>query len=119
MCNATQQLGWAFNSYYLGQRKASTACNFGGHAKLQSPGSVSDTCKNLLQQAGGQGTGTVTSSPSGTGAGSAGGGGGSGGSSSSKAAASSVVMPHSESPVLQMMCVVALALVSGFAAVLL
>ncbi|KAK2609455.1 hypothetical protein N8I77_002952 [Diaporthe amygdali] len=37
MCNPVQQLTHALNSYYTNQKKASTACNFAGQAKVVSP----------------------------------------------------------------------------------
>lgn len=130
MCNATQQLGWAFNAYYLIQNRASTACDFNGHAERVSASAANSACSALLSQAGGQGTGTVTSSPSGTGAGagssggsggSSGGSGGSGGASasSSKGAAASLTPRGAESGSLQLVCFVALAVISGSAIILL
>jgi len=64
-CEDKDQLSWAFNQYYLGQSKASSACNFSGSAKLQDSQAPSGTCASLISQAGGpSGTGQVTSSPS-------------------------------------------------------
>lgn len=37
MCNATQQLANALNTYYTNQKKASTACDFSGQAKVVTP----------------------------------------------------------------------------------
>lgn len=88
MCNATEQLGWALNAYYLAQnsQNRASACNFGGSATLQSSASPTGTCKSLIAEAGAQGTGTVTSAPSGTGASSGSSGGKSSGSGSGNAA---------------------------------
>jgi hypothetical protein len=66
MCNATEQLSFAFNQYYNTQKKVSTACDFGGNANTKSAGSSSGTCGALISQAGTAGTGTVSSSPSST-----------------------------------------------------
>ena len=117
MCNSTQQLGWAFDIYYLSQKKASTACNFKGNAQLHQ-GSISSSCKALIKEAGADGTGTVTSSPTGTGAGSAAGGGG-GAASSSGAASSLHPIPRSEFGILPMAVIAALAGISGMAMILL
>lgn len=37
MCNATQQLANALNTYYMNQKKASSACDFSGQAKVVTP----------------------------------------------------------------------------------
>lgn len=37
MCTASQQLANALNSYYTAQKKAASACDFGGKAKVVSP----------------------------------------------------------------------------------
>lgn len=111
MCNTTQQLGWAFNLYYLANNKASTACDFNGAAQEQSASSNSQ-CKALIQQAGGFGTGTVTSSPTVTGAGAA-------GAASGSSSGSPANVPRAETGLLPMAVVLVLATVSGFAAILL
>lgn len=117
MCNPTQQLGWALNSYYEQQAAAgngASACAFSGSAKSQSPASPTGTCASLISQAGSQGTGTVTSRPSGTG--SSGGSGGSGGSGSSSSSSKSGA-PGFSAPVhvgwLQVVFYGAIACVSG------
>lgn len=95
MCNATEQLSWAFNAYYQNQKgtQNNDACDFNGAATTQAAASPTGSCAALISQAGSAGTGTVTSVPSGTGS-----GGGSGGSSSSstatkKGAAGMVTVP--------------------------
>lgn len=111
MCNSTQQLGWAFDLYYLANNKASTACDFGGNAHLQSA-SANSKCKALLGEAGSLGTGTVTSSPTVTGAGAA-------GSASGSSSGSAANTPRAESGLLPMAAVLVLGVISGFAAILL
>ncbi|KAF4627183.1 hypothetical protein G7Y89_g10978 [Cudoniella acicularis] len=64
VCNLTQQVSWAMNQYYLSQNNASTSCNFGGQAKIQSPSIVGTQCQAILAQVGPVGTGIVTSLPS-------------------------------------------------------
>jgi len=67
MCSSIQKLSWAMNVYYLGEKSASTACDFGGNANIVKAASASGTCSALVAQAGASGTGSVTSSPTGTG----------------------------------------------------
>jgi hypothetical protein len=87
MCNAQQKLSFAFNQWYINNKKAADACNFGGSAKKQTS-KVSDQCKPLVSAAGAAGTGIVTAVPTaGSGSGQAGSGTGSAGSSTSTAAA--------------------------------
>ena len=73
-CNATEQLSFAFNQYYLNQTANnpgnSQACDFGGSATTQSPVAATGACGALVSQAGTAGTGSVTSAPTGTGSGS-------------------------------------------------
>ena len=80
MCNATEQLGWALNAYYLAQNSnnRASACNFGGSATTKASAAATGSCSALISQAGPQGTGTVTSGPNATGgSGSSGSGSGS------------------------------------------
>jgi hypothetical protein len=79
MCSPEEQLSFVFNQYYTSQQSNPSACNFQGAAKTQQSSSPAASCVNLLNQAGPQGTGTVTSQPS-----------TSGGSSGKKGAAASV-----------------------------
>jgi hypothetical protein len=88
MCNSYQKLSFSMDQYYKNQGKASTACDFGGQAKIQT-GSTSSSCSGLLNQAGSAGTGTVTTVPTGTGAASS-----SSGTSSKKSAAGAVIIPR-------------------------
>jgi hypothetical protein len=86
MCNSYQKLSFSMDQYYKNQGKASTACDFGGQAKVQT-GSTSSSCSGLLNQAGSAGTGTVTTVPTGTGAASS-------GTASKKSAAGAVNIPR-------------------------
>ncbi|KAI1003789.1 1,3-beta-glucanosyltransferase [Podosphaera aphanis] len=65
MCTANQKLSFAMDQYYKSQKKAATACSFGGKASIKTT-SVSDYCQKLLGQAGPGGTGVVTAKPTGT-----------------------------------------------------
>jgi hypothetical protein len=75
MCNATEQLAFAFNQYALANSNG--GCDFSGSATTKvAAKTTSGACGTLLSQAGAAGTGTVTSAPTGdaaksTGAGSA------------------------------------------------
>ncbi|KAI3394231.1 hypothetical protein diail_3006 [Diaporthe ilicicola] len=51
MCNSTQMLGYVLDTYYKGQKSASTACDFDGKATVQSAGSSSSDCKSKLASA--------------------------------------------------------------------
>ncbi|PBP19193.1 hypothetical protein BUE80_DR009967 [Diplocarpon rosae] len=113
MCNAYQQLSFAFNQYYSTQNQASTACDFGGNAKIQA-GSTSSTCKSLLNQAGSAGTGVVTTAPTGTGSSSGSGTVGSSSSSSStKSAAGAVLIPRLDMGLLQLALYLLVASMTG------
>lgn len=100
MCTSYQQLSFAFNQYYLAQNSASTACNFGGNAKVQT-GSTSSSCKSLLSQAGTAGTGTVTTVPTGTGSSSSS-KSSSSSSSSKSSAAGAITIPRFDMGLLQL-----------------
>jgi len=100
MCDSYSKLSFAFDQYYQSQQKASTACAFGGNAKVQT-GSQSSSCKALLSQAGTAGTGTVTSVPSGTGS-STSGSSSSSSSATKKSAAGAVIVPRFDVGLLQL-----------------
>jgi hypothetical protein len=117
MCSASQQLSFAFNQYYTNQKSASTACDFGGNAKIQS-GSTSSSCKSMLSQAGSAGTGTVTSVPTGTGS-SSDTSASSSASSTKKSAAGSVVIPRFDTGLLHLGAYVLVAGMAGAGMILL
>lgn len=103
MCNATQQLANALNTYYVAQKSAASACDFDGQALVVKPS------ETLLPSSGGSsGSGSssvgTTNSSSVAGANSTAGGGGtpvfttvSAGSPSSSSSAGIVVTPSSNS----------------------
>lgn len=98
MCDPYSKLAFAFDQYYQSQSKASTACDFGGNAKTQS-GSVSSSCKSILNEAGTAGTGTVTSIPTGTGSSAS---SSASSTTSKKSAAGAVVVPRFDMGLLQL-----------------
>jgi len=122
MCQASQQLSFVMNQYYLDHSKAATACDFGGMAKTQT-GSTSSSCSALLNQAGTAGTGTVTSVPTGAGAGSSGttsaSSGSSASSTTSKAAAGSLTIPRFDTGMLQLGAYLVAAAMTGAGMILL
>lgn len=67
MCNETQQLTHALNTYYSNQKKASTACDFSGQAKVVTPslsasqvGSASSGSGSSVSTNSGNSTGTIS-----------------------------------------------------------
>ncbi|KAK3115429.1 hypothetical protein LTR53_005231 [Teratosphaeriaceae sp. CCFEE 6253] len=121
MCNATEQLAYAFNQYYVSQSSGPSACAFSGAAATKAPSSAGGACTVLLSQAGSAGTGTVTSQPSGTGAGAAAGGSSGSGASaaSSSAGAGMITAPSLVSGVLPAVFMVCVAALSGMGMILL
>ncbi|KAK0269508.1 hypothetical protein LTR35_014804 [Friedmanniomyces endolithicus] len=123
MCNATEQLGYAFNQYYGAQSSSASACAFSGAAQTKSPSSASGACASLISQAGTAGTGTVTSAPSGSGGSGSGGSSGSSGSgasgSASKGAAGLSRQAAVETGLLPVALMVCVAAVSGMGMILL
>lgn len=60
MCNATQQLSYAFNAYYL-EEGTSDSCSFGGSAESVSVASTASSCKAALASATASSTSTGSS----------------------------------------------------------
>jgi hypothetical protein len=85
MCNATQQLSYAFNAYY-NQQGTSDACNFDGKAQIVKSAGAASSCAALVSSA----TAANPASPTESGSGSGGSSGGTAASSSSKGAAASM-----------------------------
>lgn len=84
MCSPIEKLSFAFNQYYQHQSAkghGDTACDFDGAATTQKSEKPSGDCASLVNQAGTDGTGSVTSSPQ------------SGSSTSSGAAANTIPAP--------------------------
>jgi 1,3-beta-glucanosyltransferase GAS1 len=108
MCNATEELSFAFNQYYLSQNSQASACNYQGAAGIKAAVSASGTCSALMNQAGAAGTGTVTSQPN-----------ASSSSGSSKKSAASTNSPVSAVAVLLMGFYVTLAGLCGAGMILL
>lgn len=122
MCNATEQLAYAFNQYYVAQSSGASACGFNGAATTKASSTGGSTCATLMDQAGSAGTGTVTSQPTGTGAGAAasGGSGSSGASAASSSGAAGITgIPSVESGLLPMAFIVTVAAISGMGMILL
>jgi len=93
MCAGQDQLSFAMDQYYqaqVQQGNGASACDFGGSASTQSSSSPTGSCSVLLQQAGSQGTGSVSANPTATGSSSGG-----SSSSSSSAAARPMAAPSS------------------------
>lgn len=51
MCNATEQLSNAFDTYYKGQKSDASACNFGGAASLVKAAGAASSCSSVIAQA--------------------------------------------------------------------
>jgi 1,3-beta-glucanosyltransferase GAS1 len=51
MCNSTEQLSYAFDTYYKGQQSAASACNFGGSAVLVKAAGAASSCSSVIAQA--------------------------------------------------------------------
>ncbi|KAF2835940.1 carbohydrate-binding module family 43 protein [Patellaria atrata CBS 101060] len=106
MCNPKQQLAFALNAYFQSQNRRQDACDFRGQAKTQRSSDASGNCERLMDQAGEDGTGTVTSAPTGTGA-------AAGSATSSGAAVGAVTVPRMETGLMQLGLYVVVAMFSG------
>ena len=51
MCNATDQLSHAFDTYYKSQNSAASACNFGGAASLVKAAGAAGSCSSIIASA--------------------------------------------------------------------
>jgi len=76
MCNSTEQLSYAFNTYYLGQKSAASACSFNGNAVVVKPAAAANSCSSVIAAA------TSANPASGATGGGAGAGAGAGAASS-------------------------------------
>lgn len=66
MCSPSEKLSFALNQYYQHQSakgNGANACDFDGAATTQKSEKPSGSCANLVNQAGQDGTGSVTSAP--------------------------------------------------------
>lgn len=121
MCNSTDQLSWAFNTYYMEQVSSNSAntnpCDFAGNATTQTP-TLPNACATLVNQAGPAGTGKVTSAPSGTGV-IGGGSGGGGAASTTSGVAGMVTVPSFDFGLLKLGSYVACAALAGAGIILL
>lgn len=115
MCAPKEQLAFALNAYYEGQKKASDACDFKGSATVKKAASTTAAnCASLMSQAGKDGTGTVA------GGATAAGSGASGSSTGSKgAAAPGITVSHVQVGILGISLYVLGALGSGMAMIFL
>ena len=111
MCDPTDRLSWAFNTYFFDQTKNNAAnddpCNFDGDAKKQTPSSPS-SCKAAVSQAGADGNGVITSAPNGAKP-----------TSTKTGAATSVIIPSFNFGMLQLAAYVVVAAAAGAGMVLL
>jgi 1,3-beta-glucanosyltransferase GAS1 len=114
MCNVTDRLSWAFNTYYVNQTQTNpdnnNPCDFNGAGQIQTP-SAPSSCKAAISQAGPGGTGVITSLPSGTGSRSS--------ASPSKGVASSVMIPGFSGIILHLAAYVVVATLTGAGMILL
>jgi hypothetical protein len=109
MCAPKEQLSFALNAYYEGQKKAAKACNFKSSATIkQAAATAASNCQGLMAQAGKDGTGTVTAgAQAGT------------GSAGSKAAAPGLSISHVQVGSMGLGFYILGAVASGFAMILL
>lgn len=63
MCNPTEQLSHAYNTYYELNGKKDTACDFDGTAELDDAEKPEGNCAKLIKEAGKDGSGTVNAAP--------------------------------------------------------
>lgn len=115
MCEASDRLSWAFNTYFFDQTSNNPGntdpCNFNGDAKKQTPSSPS-SCKAAVSQAGIGSNGVITAAPSGA-------SGANPSSTSKKSAAGAVTIPNFNFGMLQLAAYVVCAAAAGAGMVLL
>ena len=114
MCDPTDRLSWAFNTYFFDQTtnnpENDDPCNFDGDAKKQDP-SPPSSCQAAISQAGADGNGIITSAPSGA--------SGAKPTSSKTGAATAVTVPNFNFGMLQLAAYVVIAAATGAGMVLL
>lgn len=64
MCNTTQQLTSALNTYYTNQKKAKTACDFSGQAKIVTPSKAASSGGGSGSSSSGSSSSSVSTSGS-------------------------------------------------------
>jgi len=111
MCNATEQLSFAFNAYYLEEKSASTACDFAGAAQVVKAASAPSSCSAIIASA------TASNAGGATGTGS--GGSGAASSTSKKSDASGIIVGASFGAYKYFVGFTILALASGAGMILL
>lgn len=111
MCTAKERIAWAFNAFFEDQSrnnpKNTDACNFKGAAQKQT-GKASGNCKNVVDQAGGSGTGVITGAPAPSSTSSGG-----GAAASTTGAASALKVPSFGWGIIQMAAYVTIAALIG------
>jgi hypothetical protein len=108
MCAPKEQLAFALDTYYQGQKKAARACDFSASATLkQAATTTASNCQSLMSQAGKEGTGVVAA------------GAQAGNPSNSKGAAAGISMSHVQVGSIGLGLYVLGAVASGFAMILL
>lgn len=108
MCNPQEKLSFAFNRYYVSQNSNPSACDFDGAATTKRPVTPEGECRDLIDEAGADGTGTITSTASRPNR-----------SETSEAAAGMVTVPTLDTGVLSLGLYVVCAALSGAAMIML
>lgn len=93
MCNATQQLAYAMNQYYMDNNANPSACDFGGSASTKAATSPSGVCSTQIQAVGTGGTGSASVTPGAGATGASGNSGAASGSTSKSAAQGRIAGP--------------------------
>nr|POE48800.1 1,3-beta-glucanosyltransferase [Quercus suber] len=114
MCNATQQLAYAFNNYYVGQNSVASACDFSGAAATKAA-STGSACTSALSAVGSGGTGSISASIGATNTN----GGGAAASSGSQGAAGTLGAPSFQVGIFPAVLLLTLAATSGLGMIVL